>query len=107
MPQGGDFRFFTSSQGISDTMMGISGWEMAMVALIGLLLFGKKLPEVARNVGKTVRDFKKGMTGFEDDMRESVHRPSSSQTSYRPAPTDERDEVTAPKFEPPKFEPMS
>ena len=88
-------------------MFGISSWEMVMVAMIGLLLFGKKLPEVARNVGKTVRDFKKGMTGFEDEIRDNVHRPVASQTSYRPAPADERDEVTAPKFEPPKFEPMS
>jgi len=88
-------------------MFGIGSMEMVMVALIGLLLFGKRLPEVARNVGKTVRDFKKGMTGFEDEIRDSVHRPVTSQTSYRPAPADERDEVTAPKFEPPKFEPMS
>ena len=37
-----------------------SGWELIVVMVIALLLFGTRLPEVARNLGKGVVEFKKG-----------------------------------------------
>ena len=39
--------------------MGISGWEIIIVLVIVLLLFGgKKLPELARGLGLGLREFK-------------------------------------------------
>jgi sec-independent protein translocase protein TatA len=35
--------------------------ELIVFALIALLLFGKRLPEVARSLGKGVVEFKKGL----------------------------------------------
>lgn len=84
--------------------MGISPMEMMVVGIIALLLFGKRLPEVARSLGKGMVEFKKGIHGIEDDIHDSVNRPVSSSQS-RPVPQDDRDEAVAPKFEPPKFEP--
>jgi sec-independent protein translocase protein TatA len=78
--------------------------EMMVVGVIALLLFGKRLPEVARSLGQGIVEFKKGVRGIEDEVDESTYRRQSS-TQSRPVPQDDRTEVTAPKFEPPKFEP--
>ena len=45
-----------------------SGWELIIIAIIALLLFGKRLPEVARSMGKGVVEFKKGLKGVEDEV---------------------------------------
>jgi sec-independent protein translocase protein TatA len=45
-----------------------SGIELIVIALIALLLFGKRLPEVARGLGKGVVEFKKGLKGVEDEV---------------------------------------
>jgi sec-independent protein translocase protein TatA len=82
---------------------GIGYGEMMIVFIIALLLFGKKLPEVARSLGKGMMEFKKGLHGFEEEIHSAARAPVTSQS--RPLPRDERDEAVAPKFEPPKFEP--
>lgn len=47
------------------------GWpELVIVLVVVLLLFGaKRLPEIARSVGKSTKEFKKGMrdTAVEED----------------------------------------
>ena len=48
------------------TMFGIGPMEMVIVGIIALLLFGKRLPEVAKGLGKSIVEFKKGMGGVED-----------------------------------------
>ena len=86
-------------------MFGIGPMEMMIVGVIALLLFGKRLPEVARSLGKGIVEFKKGIHGIEDSVDTSVHRSSSSPSQSRPITSDDRDDATAPRFEPPKFEP--
>ena len=41
------------------------GSEWIVIALIGLLLFGKRLPEVGKSLGKSIVEFKKGLRGVE------------------------------------------
>jgi len=36
-------------------------FEWVIICAIALLLFGKKLPEVAQNIGKTIKDFRKSI----------------------------------------------
>ncbi len=48
------------------------GWmEMAVIGVIALLLFGKRLPEVMRSLGKGIVEFKKGVKGIEDEVEKS------------------------------------
>ncbi len=83
-------------------MFGSHPMELIIVGIVALLLFGKRLPEVARSLGKGITEFKKGVRGIEDEVDTSS---SSSRPSSRPAAEDRPVETTAPKFEPPKFEP--
>ena len=55
-------------------MPGLPEW--IIIGAIGLLLFGKRLPEVGRSLGKGIVEFKKGLKGIEDDIDEGTHRPS-------------------------------
>ncbi len=79
--------------------------EMLIVGIIALLLFGQRLPEVARSLGKGMMEFKKGISGIESDLENATYA-SSETPSSRPIPEEEyeREELTAPKFEPPKFD---
>lgn len=42
--------------------------EIGAILVIGLLLFGKRLPEVGRSLGKSIVEFKKGVKGIEDEI---------------------------------------
>ena len=49
--------------------LGQIGWtEIIILAVIGLLIFGRRLPEVGRSLGKGIVEFKKGLSGIEDDV---------------------------------------
>lgn len=49
---------------------GIGAMEMMLVAIIGLLLFGGKgLPDMARTIGKVVREFKKATSQVETEVK--------------------------------------
>ena len=52
------------------------GWEWLIIAGFGLLLFGKRLPEVGRSLGKGIIEFKKGIKGIEDDVESESSKPS-------------------------------
>lgn len=44
-------------------------WEMAIIAVLVLVLFGaKKLPTFARGLGKSLAEFKKGSQEFQDEL---------------------------------------
>lgn len=83
---------------------GIGTGEMLFFGIIALLLFGKRLPEVARSLGKGVTEFKKGISGVEDDIKGASYTPARERS--RPVPADEEaSAVTAPKFQPPTSAP--
>lgn len=52
------------------------GTEWVVIGIIALLLFGKRLPEVSRSIGKSIVEFKKGIKGVQDDIEnESESKP--------------------------------
>jgi sec-independent protein translocase protein TatA len=77
--------------------------EMMVVMVVAVLLFGKRLPEVGRSLGKGIVEFKKGIRGIEDDL-DTATRPAAK--SYA-APADPAIESAVPKFEPPTSAPVA
>ena len=59
-------------------------WEWAIVGLIALLLFGGRLPRVARSVGDSIKEFKKGLSDVTGDMdlKDSINQ--SGNTNQQP-----------------------
>jgi sec-independent protein translocase protein TatA len=80
--------------------------EMVIVGVIAVLLFGKRLPEVGRSLGRSLLEFKKGMEGIQDEFKSSMMESSPSPSAETAAKNevDDYQEATAPKFEPPPGE---
>jgi len=59
--------------------IGNIGWpEITILALLGVLIFGRRLPEVGRSLGKGIIEFKKGLSGIDDQVNKSIEdRPVS------------------------------
>ena len=72
--------------------------EMLILAGLGVLLFGKRLPEVGRYVGKGIVEFKKGLRGLEDDVDSGSVSRTPEPMLEQPRPP-QRVTTTAPKFE--------
>ena len=50
--------------------MGLGPWEIAVVILVIIILFGgKKLPELARGLGLGLREFKKAKQEIKDEVK--------------------------------------
>lgn len=77
--------------------------EMIVLLLIGVLFFGRKLPEVGRYLGKGIVEFKKGIRGLEDEFR--LEEPSHYRHPEPAHTPSDLVESSVPKFEPPRFDP--
>ncbi len=49
-------------------MFGLSMTDILLLLFLGVLLFGKRLPEVGRTVGKTLIEIKKGLANLEHNL---------------------------------------
>jgi sec-independent protein translocase protein TatA len=79
--------------------LGLGPTEIVVLLVLGVLLFGRKLPEVGRYLGKGIVEFKKGMKGLEDEIDTSAslrHEPPPAIEQPRPP---QRITTVAPKFE--------
>ena len=66
-------------------MFGLSPWELLIVFLAILLLFGaKRLPEIGSSLGKGMREFKDSITDVEEEIRGEIT--GSDDTSAPQAP---------------------
>lgn len=50
-----------------------SHWELLVVLVIALLIFGRRLPDIARSMGKSLTEFKKGINEAKDTKDEFVN----------------------------------
>jgi sec-independent protein translocase protein TatA len=71
-------------------MPNVGPWEIVLLLLLALLLFGaKRLPEIGRSMGKGMREFKDSLNGKDDDDPAEL----PVQTTETPVATRERDTV--------------
>jgi sec-independent protein translocase protein TatA len=80
------------------------GAEWIIIAAIGLLIFGKRLPEVGRSLGKGIVEFKKGLKGVEEEVEKQsdpqpqvAHQP---QLTTQAAPAAQQPASLPYKFDP-------
>ncbi len=75
---------------------GLGGPEMLMIMVIILMLFGaNRLPELAKGIGKSVREFKKAASGVEEEVRRAMEEEPAKPTT-KPVGTIEQ-QAGAPK----------
>lgn len=49
-------------------------WELLIILVVVLLIFGpRRLPEMARGIGQSVREFRKGIRDMKDDFEAEVN----------------------------------
>lgn len=53
---------------------GLGGWEIALLIFVVLLLFGaKRIPELARGLGRGIREFKDATNDIRNEIDEGVN----------------------------------
>jgi sec-independent protein translocase protein TatA len=87
-------------------MFGMGMFEVMVVGAVAVLLFGKQLPSVARNFGRTYFQFKEGLDEIQREMRQvgdtvqsSIKDPIQHSIEYEP---EEPEQPSAPRFELPE-----
>ena len=78
--------------------------EWIVIAVIGVLVFGKRLPEVGRSLGKGIVEFKKGLKGIDDEVEQQSSMPVAAK---RPAPVLTQSTVVSPPADGYKFDPVT
>jgi sec-independent protein translocase protein TatA len=85
---------------------GMNAWQVLLLLGIGVLLFGRRLPELGKSLGKSIVEFKKGLKGMEDELDPSAspRHDTAPSDAVRPpqrvtSPTGPRFDNAGPKFE--------
>ncbi len=50
-------------------MFGLGASELLVILALGLLLFGNRLPSLARSLGKSLAEFKREVSDLQEDLR--------------------------------------
>ena len=102
---------------------GMGMMEIMVIGGIAVMLFGKNLPGVARKFGKTYREFRKGLSDFQsqvrvddyvndvysdnDDDTNNISSSASGADDWSAEDFDDYSPPSAPMFEPPPSEPST
>jgi sec-independent protein translocase protein TatA len=58
---------------------GLGGWEILLIVLVLVIFFGaKKIPELARGLGRGIREFKDATKEIKDEIEEESHNKTTS-----------------------------
>lgn len=60
------------------------GWEWLIIILFILIFFGaKRLPEMAKGLGKGIREFKGALSGITDEIEKAGNAPAEPKTEEK------------------------
>ncbi len=79
----------------------LGGFEMVIVGIVAVLLFGGKLPEVARNFGRSYQQFRQGLSDLQSSFTADVDIRQDLPRLDDYSDVDDFDEPPAPTFEEP------
>jgi len=91
-------------------MFGLSPFELSVIGIIAVVLFGGNLPDVARKFGSTYSQLRRSLQDVQQQFREAqaeasramtIEDKSPSQSTYQDDP-EETAEPSAPRFKPPQ-----
>lgn len=71
-------------------MFGMGPWEIVMILIVVLLVFGaKRIPEIAQSLGKGITEFKRGVRDVQTEIENNVNATSTSdQQATQTPPSD-------------------
>ena len=75
--------------------------ELMLILAVGVLLFGKRLPEVGRNIGKGLMEFKRGVNDYKDEAFKETLEVKEEKRLTQSAVVEEEEHETAAKFQTP------
>lgn len=92
-------------------MFGLGPFELVMIGVVAVLLFGGNLPDVARKLGGSYREFRRGINEVQQQFKAAEYEAKRTMTSIENAYTetgsddeggdDEESGPSVPKFKPP------
>jgi sec-independent protein translocase protein TatA len=84
----------------------IGGGEVMVVMFIILLLFGgDKMPQLAKGLGKTIREFKKAASDVESEFKRALDEVPDQPTPSKPVAPSVRPPAPVNRLEPPAAPP--
>jgi sec-independent protein translocase protein TatA len=83
-------------------MLGLSPAHLLIFGVVAILLFGNRLPSVARSLGRSLVEFKKGMNELENEFKAQVYSEPTTTPTPRVTYSNDQSEPASPRFEPPK-----
>ena len=64
---------------------GLGGWEILLIMMVLLIFFGaKKIPELARGLGRGIREFKDATSEIKKEIEEGTTSTTNSSTTQKP-----------------------
>ncbi|NOX36819.1 MAG: twin-arginine translocase TatA/TatE family subunit [Calditrichaeota bacterium] len=79
-------------------MFGLGPWELLVIFVVIIILFGpKRLPELARSLGRSIKEFKHASQGLKEELDlTNIDEPSIPESTANPAEkTQKKDQETA------------